>query len=67
MTKKHFESFLDLTDEHAEIILDITKAIKAASQAIIALKGACKVQMYLGEFQNTRHFHCHVVYDESID
>ena len=62
MTKRHFESLLDLSDEDS----DIMKAIQAASKEVIALKGACKVQIYLGEFQNTRHFHCHVVYDESI-
>ena len=67
MTKRHFETVFDITDEHDEVMLDIMKAIQAASREVIALKGACKVQMYLGEFQNTRHFHCHIVYDESID
>jgi len=67
MAKRHFESLLDLTDEHSEVMLDVMKAIQAASKEVIALKGACKVQMYLGELQNTRHFHCHVIYNPNIE
>jgi len=63
MTKKHIPTLFDLLDD--VIALDILKAIKAASKEIIAQKGACKLEMYLGEFQNTKHFHCHVKYDPS--
>ena len=65
MTKKHIPTIFDLTDN--EIAIDVMKAIKTASKEIIALKGACKLEMYLGEFQNTKHFHCHVIYDPSIN
>ena len=65
LTKKHFTTLFDIDDE--AVAIDIMKAIKAASKEIIALKGACKLEMYLGEFQNTKHFHCHVIYDPSID
>ena len=65
MTKKHIPTIFDLSDD--EIAMDIIKAVKIASKEIVSLKGACKVEMYLGEFQNTKHFHCHVIYDPSIN
>jgi len=64
MTKKHIPTIFDLTE--VEISVDIMKAIKVASKEIISLKGACKLEMYLGEWQNTKHFHCHVIYDSSV-
>lgn len=66
-SKKHIPTIFDITDNDCELVNDIFKAIKAASNLVIALKGACKLEMYLGEFQNTKHFHCHVIYDSSID
>ncbi|MCL1787047.1 MAG: HIT domain-containing protein [Defluviitaleaceae bacterium] len=61
--KQHISTIFDLGNESGEVMIDMTKAIQTASEAVIALKGACKVEMYLGEFQNTQHLHCHVIYD----
>ena len=65
--KPHINSFFDLAEEDQDLVIDMMKAIKAASQEVISLKGACKVEMYLGAFQNTKHLHCHVIYDSSIE
>jgi diadenosine tetraphosphate (Ap4A) HIT family hydrolase len=65
MTKNHIATVFDI--ENPDIILDINKAVKTASKKVIAMKGACKLEMYLGEFQNAKHFHCHVIYDASIN
>ena len=64
MTKKHIPTLLDLSDD--EIALDVMKAIQVAAKEIIASKGACKLEMWLGDWQNTKHFHCHVKYDPSM-
>jgi len=66
-SKKHIPTIFDLTEQDNELVIDVMEAIKEASKEVIALKGACKLEMYLGEFQNTKHFHCHVIYDPSID
>ena len=61
MTKRHLTNLFEIADD--AVAADIVAAIQAASKEVIALKGACKLEMYLGEFQNTQHFHCHVIYD----
>ena len=66
-TKKHIPTIFDLTEDDNEIVTDVMNAIKTASKKLISLKGACKLEMYLGEFQNTKHFHCHVIYNPSDD
>ena len=66
-TKKHIPTIFDLTKQDNDLIIDIMEAIKVSSKEVISLKGGCKLEMYLGEFQNTKHFHCHVIYDKSID
>ena len=66
-SKKHVPTIFDLTEQDNALVIDIMEAIKAAAREVIALKGACKLEMYLGEFQGTKHFHCHVIYDPSIN
>lgn len=65
--KHHIPTIFDLTEKDDELVVEMMKAIKIASQEDIKLKGACKLEMYLGEFPNTKHLHCHVIYDSSID
>ena len=70
LTKKHIPSVFDLTEDDDALICDVWKAIKAASEEVFALKGACKLEMYTGEFPTftaVKHFHCHVIYDSSVD
>jgi diadenosine tetraphosphate (Ap4A) HIT family hydrolase len=70
LSKKHIPSIFDLTANDSELILDIGKAIKVASEEVFALKGGCKLEMYTGTFPTFTalgHFHCHVIYDSSVD
>jgi len=70
LTKKHIPSLFDMTENDDEIILDVAKAIKVASEEVFALKGGCKLEMYTGKFPTftaLNHFHCHVIYDSSVD
>lgn len=67
ISKRHIPTIFDLRDEDDDLKLEILSAIKIASQEVINLKGACKVEMYLGAFQQTQHLHCHVIYDSTID
>ena len=67
VSKQHIATIFDMTKDDDELKLDMLDAIKIASEIIIKKKGACKIEMYLGEFQQVRHLHCHVIYDSSID
>jgi len=70
MSKKHIPSMFELDVNNSELIKDILKAIRIASEEVFALKGACKLEMYTGKFSTftaITHFHCHVIYDSSVD
>lgn len=67
VSKEHIPSLFDLSESDNELIIDLMRAIKIASEEVISLKGACKMEMYLGELQHVNHFHCHIIYDPSID
>ena len=67
ISKQHIPTIFDIGNDDDDLKLEFLKVIRLASQEIIRLKGACKVEMYLGEFQQVQHLHCHVIYDSSID
>lgn len=67
ISKRHIPTIFDMSNEDDELKLEFLSAIKIASQEVIKLKGACKVEMYLGAFQQMQHLHCHVIYDSTID
>ncbi|MDF2843960.1 MAG: hypothetical protein K0R00_2386 [Herbinix sp.] len=67
ITKRHIPTIFDMDVEDDELKLEILSVIKTASQEVISLKGACKVEMYLGAFQQMKHLHCHVIYDSATD
>lgn len=67
ISKRHIPTVFDLTDADNGLKLEMLAAVKTAAEEIIAQKGACKTEMYLGSFQQAMHLHCHVIYDSSIE
>jgi histidine triad (HIT) family protein len=70
MSKKHIPDLFALTENDDAFIVDLWKAIRIASEEVFALKGGCKLEMYTGKFptfEALKHFHCHVIYDSSVD
>ncbi len=65
--KRHVPTIFDMTPSDDGLALEMMRAVKAAAREVIATNGGCKLEMYLGDFQNTKHVHCHVIYDPSID
>ena len=70
LSKKHIPSMFDFTEDDDALVNDIWQAIRVASEEVFALKGGCKLEMYTGKFPTfsaVNHFHCHVIYDSSVD
>jgi len=63
--KAHVPTIFDIPENDNELMLDMMNAIKEAAKEVISLKGAAKLEMYLGNFQKGEHIHCHVIYDSS--
>ena len=67
ISKKHIPTIFDLDNNDNQLKLEMLDAINIASREIIDIKGACKVEMYLGELQWVKHIHCHVIFDPKLD
>lgn len=67
ISKQHIPTIFDLNDYDEALKLDLLTALNISSQEVIRMKGSCKVEMYLGDFQQVKHLHCHVIYDSTIE
>lgn len=67
VSKRHITTIFDLSEADNELRLELLSAVKIAANEVISLRGACKVEMYLGAFQQVKHLHCHVIYDSNTD
>jgi histidine triad (HIT) family protein len=58
--KKHIESLITL--EEKEIWDDLLIALKEVAAQVKEKYGACRIITNLGEYQDSKHLHWHVVY-----
>ncbi|MDM5317398.1 HIT domain-containing protein [Fictibacillus sp. b24] len=59
--KKHITSLLDLKEEDNELILEMIKVIKEVTAIVTKEHGACKVITNIGNYQDSKHLHWHIV------
>jgi histidine triad (HIT) family protein len=65
--KRHVPSLLALKDEDDALLLELMAAVKQAAQLTIDKFGACRVITNLGEYQDSKHLHWHIVYGKKVD
>ncbi|MFE5595154.1 HIT family protein [Streptomyces sp. NPDC056549] len=64
--KVHVPSLVDLGEAGEEILLDIVAMARTVAAAVLAEHGAAKVVTNLGEFQDSKHLHFHVLSGEPL-
>ena len=64
--KKHILSLLTIADTEKDLLLEILLVVKQVAESVVSEKGACKVITNLGEYQDSKHLHWHVVYGQRI-
>ena len=60
--KKHISSFTALGDEDSGLLLDLLTVAKTIARQTVEKYGACRVITNLGDYQDSKHLHWHIVY-----
>lgn len=64
--KKHIPSFISLEDSDNEWLLELLGVIKKLATMITEENGACRVITNLGNYQDSKHLHWHIVSGEPL-
>ena len=59
--KRHIGSLLDLDESDDSLLLELMSMIRKIAAAILKEHGACRILTNLGEYQDSKHLHWHVV------
>jgi histidine triad (HIT) family protein len=59
--KHHVTSLLTLDEEDNDLLLELEGVIKQVAAQVVEEHGACRVITNLGEYQDSKHLHWHVV------
>jgi len=60
--KKHISSLITLDEEDDELLLELLSVVKSVAKLTVEQYGACRVITNLGEYQDSKHLHWHVVF-----
>lgn len=58
--KKHILSFLTISSEENEILIDVLQVVKQIASKIEKEYGACTISTNIGNYQSNKHMHWHV-------
>ncbi|MBB4822819.1 histidine triad (HIT) family protein [Sporosarcina luteola] len=59
--KKHISSLLTLEDSDNELLLELMHVVKTVAAKVTEENGACRVITNLGDYQDSKHLHWHVI------
>jgi histidine triad (HIT) family protein len=64
--KRHVSSLLALTEDDDHLLLQLIGIIREVAAEIVQAHGACRVVTNLGEYQESKHLHWHVVFGNAL-
>lgn len=64
--KKHISSLLTLDSSDHALLIEMMTVIQAVAAQIVEQHGACRVLTNLGEYQESKHLHWHVISGEKL-
>lgn len=64
--KKHIPSLITLEDSDNDLLLELLGIIKKVATMVTEENGACRVITNLGDYQDSKHLHWHIVSGEPI-
>ncbi|WP_240794233.1 HIT domain-containing protein [Bacillus sp. BHET2] len=59
--KKHIPSFLHLEESDDGLLLELLRVIREVAATVTEENGACKVITNIGDYQDSKHLHFHIV------
>ncbi|GGE68395.1 HIT domain-containing protein [Priestia taiwanensis] len=60
--KKHILSFTNIEEEDMPIVYEVMSVIREVATEMEKTYGACRIITNLGEYQDSKHMHFHVVF-----
>ena len=60
--KKHIASLITIAEEDNSLLLELLSVVKKVAAVVVENNGACRVITNLGNYQDSKHLHWHVVY-----
>jgi histidine triad (HIT) family protein len=64
--KKHISSLITLEESDNELLLELLGVIKKVANKVTEENGACRVITNLGNYQDSKHLHWHIVSGKSV-
>ncbi|WP_273850635.1 HIT domain-containing protein [Guptibacillus spartinae] len=59
--KKHISSLITLEGSDDELVLELLGVIRKVAAMVTEEKGACRVITNIGDYQDSKHLHWHIV------
>jgi histidine triad (HIT) family protein len=64
--KRHIPSLLALEPADNDLLLELMRVVKQAAAQVVAEHGACRVITNMGNYQDSKHLHFHVVFGQPL-
>ncbi|MEV4502580.1 HIT family protein [Streptomyces klenkii] len=64
--KRHVLSLIDLGDGGDQLLLDVMTVVRQVAAAVKDEHGACRVVTNMGRYQESQHWHVHVLSGEPL-
>jgi histidine triad (HIT) family protein len=64
--KRHIPSLISLTDSDNDLLSELLAVVRHVAESTTAKFGACRVITNIGEYQDSKHLHFHVVYGNKV-
>jgi histidine triad (HIT) family protein len=64
--KRHISSLLTLEEEDNDLLLELFAVIKNVAAQVTAEHGASRVMTNLGNYQDSKHLHFHVIFGKAL-
>ncbi|AST91234.1 HIT family hydrolase [Sutcliffiella cohnii] len=64
--KRHISSFITLEESDNELLMELMGVIQKVAKMVTEKHGACRIITNLGEYQDSKHLHWHIVSGEQM-
>lgn len=64
--KKHIASLVALDEDDNDLLLELMGVVQKVAAQVVAEHGACRVITNLGNYQDSKHLHFHVVFGKPL-
>ncbi|RIW38328.1 HIT domain-containing protein [Bacillus salacetis] len=65
--KKHIPSLIAIVESEHDLLLELMLVIKETAAEVTKEYGSCKVITNLGEYQDSKHLHWHIVSGQPLN